>query len=404
MATLSSLLKLRVRPHWGQLQVLRSQTFCTAAIAGTGGGKTVNGVVWLLLQMVTHPGQSWVVCEPTLDMVERILFTSSPGRMSLVDVLGKFDPEQVFLRSKGILRHRLGTVFFVSAERPEALQGAHVGGVWLDEGGLMKREAWLVALQRVGYARGKILITTTPYNMGWLKSLVYDPWRAGDKDYTVIQFPSTANPRFPPEAMERARRSMSPTRFRMLYEGEFGRPEGMVYDVYEPGKHLVDDFSVPAEWQRLGGVDFGFNNPTAGVFLARDPDGVYYWYAEHYQREATLAVHAAALKGQDNVPLWYGDPSAKQQMLELRRLGVNVVPGDNDVNAGIDTVYSLFAAGRLKVFRSLKWAVDELESYVWEKGQDGFKDRPLKENDHLMDALRYALHSHEKRPGLRLVT
>ena len=104
------------------------------------------------------------------------------------------------------------------------------------------------------------------------------------------------------------------------------------------------------------------------------------------------------------MPLWYGDPSAKQQMLELRRLGVNVVPGDNDVNAGIDTVYSLFAAGRLKVFRSLKWAVDELESYVWEKGQDGFKDRPLKENDHLMDALRYALHSHEKRPGLRLVT
>src|SRR3972149_3415104 len=179
MATLSSSLKLRVRPHYGQKLVLESDVFCTAAIAGTGGGKTVGGMVWLLLQMVRNPGQMWLVAEPTQDMVERILWTSSPGRLSLVDLLGRFDPAQVFLRSKGVLHHRLGTVFFGSAERPEAFQGVHVAGIWLDEGGLMRREVFLVGLQRVGFLGGKLLITTTPYNMGWLKSAVYDSWRDG---------------------------------------------------------------------------------------------------------------------------------------------------------------------------------------------------------------------------------
>ena len=385
--------------------MLASTRFCTAAIAGTGGGKTVAGMIWLLIQMVQNPGQQWVVAEPTWDMVGRVLLTSTPGRMSLVDLLGRFDSDQVYLRSQGVLRHRLGTVYFVSAERPQALQGAHVAGVWLDEAGLMKLEAWLTVLQRVGYAGGKVLITTTPYNRGWLKTQVYDRWMDGDGDYYVVRFPSTANPRFPVEAVERARRTMSTSRFAMLYEGQFGQAEGQVYDCFDAVRHSVEPFEVPVDWPRVGGIDLGFNNPTAGVLLARDPDGVWYWYQEHYLREATLDRHAAMLRaaGGGAFP-WYGDPSAAQQLQELRRGGLQVVGANNDVKAGIDTVYSLFASNRLRVFRSCRYGLDELESYVWQKGEEGFEDKPVKENDHLMDALRYALHSVEKGAALRLWT
>jgi len=284
--------KIRISAHDGQQQLLASDAFCTAAIAGTGGGKTVAGMVWLLVQMTRNPGRTWVVAEPTDDMLERVLLTSTPDRMSLVDFLGMFDPHQVWLRSKGVLHHRLGTVFLVSASNPETLQGAHVAGIWLDEAGLIRMGVWLVAVQRVGLANGRILITTTPYNKGWLKTEVFDPSVAGNRDFTVVQFPSTANPNYPREAVERARRTMSPSRFAMMYLGEFGRPEGMVYDCFEATRHVVDPFEIPREWRRLGGIDFGYNNPTAGVFLARDPDGVYYWYGEHYERERTLDDHA----------------------------------------------------------------------------------------------------------------
>ena len=401
--------KLRIRVHEGQRRLLASDAFCTAAIAGTGGGKTVAGMVWLLVQMTRNPGRTWVVAEPTDDMVERVLLTGTADRMGLIDFLGLFDPDQVWLRSKGVLRHRLGTVFLVSARNPETLQGAHVAGVWLDEAGLMRMGAWLVALQRVGLAEGRILITTTPYNKGWLKTEVYDPAMEGNRDFAVVQFPSTANPRYPAEAIERARRSMPASRFAMLYRGEFGRPEGMVYDCFDSSKHVVEPFEIPRDWRRLGGIDFGYNNPTAGVFLARDPDGVYYWYGEHYERERTLDEHAARLTELGGRELiWYGDRSAPQQMAELRRNRLSVLPADNDVQAGIDTVYSLLASGRLKVFRSCRFGINELEGYVWDRrpGGDGagFLDRPVKEDDHLMDALRYALHTTEKRPALQLRT
>lgn len=403
--TLSRSLKLRVRPHEGQRIVIESKAFCTAAIAGTGGGKTVAGYIWLLINMIQRPGQIWVVAEPTSDMVDRILLTPAPGRFTLPEFLKHFDPEMVFLKSKGIIRHKLGTVIFASGERPESLQGAQLGGIWLDEAGLMKREAWLTAVQRTGFYGGRILITTTPYNMGWLKRDVYDTWQEGDADYCVVNFPSTANPRYPKEAVERARRTMSETRFRMLYEGKFGRPEGMIYDCFEDDANLVDDFSIPPDWERVGGIDFGFNNPTAAVFLARNEDGVYYLSADYKRREAVMADHAADLVGKGGERwIWYGDPAAAQNILEMRRLGLTVVEANNDVSNGIDTVYGLIKSRRLRIMRSCKATLDELGSYAWKKDAKSgdLADEPIKENDHLMDALRYALHSVEKGGGLRL--
>jgi hypothetical protein len=397
-------LKLRVRAHAGQQEALESRAPVTAVIAGTGGGKTSNGYVDQVLEMVRFPDERWIIAEPTEKMLERVLFSSSPRLPSFIDFMKRFDPHQVFLRSKGVLRHRLGTIFFGTGERAEAWQGAHVRGIWLDEGGMMPREAFLVAFQRVGFSGGRLRITTTPYNMGWLKTDVYDRWAKGDKDYKVIEFPSSANPSFPRAVLERARRVMSPTRYKMMYEGKFGRPEGMIYDCWKPGEHVVEPFELPVGWERLGGLDFGYNHPTAGAFVARDGDGVYYLYAEHRESEKTLLYHSTVLKAKmGGMFKWWGDPSAKQQLRELQQMGIPIQPANNDVKAGIDTVYSLMAAGRFKVFNTCKWFLDELEGYVWKKGDLGFEDQPVKERDDLMDAVRYALHSAERGPKLGLV-
>lgn len=398
---------MRVRPHPGQAATLRSEAFCTAAIAGTGGGKTVTGFVWLPVQMVLRPGQMWLAAEPTDEMLERNFLVSTQGRPSLLEVLRRLDPNMVYLSGERVIRHRLGTVYLASAFNPDVWQGGHLAGVWLDEAGLMKYAAWLTAVQRVGYLQGKVLITTTPYNKGWLKFDVYDRWMDGDADYNVVRFPSTANPKFPVAAMERAKRIMSAARFDMLYKGEFGRPEGMVYDCFEATRDTVEPFDVSTRWQRWGGVDFGWNHPTAALTVARDGDGVYYVVAEHYEREMGLARHAAVLKaGGGQAWSWYYDPSAPQQAAELRRGGLVMQPAVNDVQAGIDTVYALFKTGRLKVFRTCKHLIDELEGYTWRKRSNSplFEDEPVKEHDDAVDALRYVLHSVEAGPRLSLAT
>lgn len=92
----------------------------------------------------------------------------------------------------------------------------------------------------------------------------------------------------------------------------------------------------------------------------------------------------------------YADPSGKQLIESLRREGLRVLPASNEVVPGISLVHEYLKSGRLRIFRNLKHTIDELNTYSWETDRnDNLLDRPRKENDHLMDALRYALFSVE---------
>ena len=106
--------------------------------------------------------------------------------------------------------------------------------------------------------------------------------------------------------------------------------------------------------------------------------------------------------GPRGISLWYADPSARQERAELSRLGLQPSPAENDVMAAIDTLSTLMATGRLKVFRSCQHWLDEVEGYVWDKNGDSFLDRPLKLNDDLLDATRYLVHTREKKLGVKL--
>jgi len=54
-------------------------------------------------------------------------------------------------------------------------------------------------------------------------------------------------------------------------------------------------------------------------------------------------------------------------------------------------VYNLLSSRKLLVHNSCTKLIEEIESYVWDvKQQERGEDKPLKRNDHAVDALRYA--------------
>lgn len=403
----SSKSKLRVNAHQGQLRLIKSRSPTVAAIAGTGGGKTVGGMAKLITSMLERPAETWLVVEPTWPMVDRILMHSTPARPSLLALLRLLDPKTIYSKTTRTIHSLLGTIFLASATHPESMEGAHVAGAWPDEAGQMSRLAYETMQRRCAFKSGQVIITTTPYNRGWLYKEVFLPARAGNQDIEVIQFPSTANPAYPQDVYERHRQTMSPARFRMMHEGGFERPEGLIYTQWTD-ELIVEPFPIPADWWTGAGLDFGWNHPTAAVWAARDPDGVYYIYREYLKPETLLAAHYKALTAKHNGArppgTWIADPSAKQERAELRRLGIQARPAINDVLTGIDTVAELMATGRLKVFRTCLHWLDEVEAYIWDTKQDSFTDKPVKLNDDLMDATRYLLHTTEKRPEPHLYT
>lgn len=174
---------------------------------------------------------------------------------------------------------------------------------------------------------------------------------------------------------------------------------GKIYPVTEESLS-VDAFPIPRHWAMIGGLDFGWDHPTAAVALAwdRDADRVYV-VAAYRRRQATPLEHAATLKAWGGFPwAWPNDgmQSGKGDGAKLRddygqtamvMLGQHAThaTGGNGVEAGIMDILTRMQTGRFKVFSHLNewWA--EFRLYHRKDG------KIVKERDDLMDATRYAV-------------
>ena len=378
----------KIKLHKGQAKAWRSQARYVAMISGTGSGKSWVGPIWLYREIQKYPQGSFLVVSPTYPMFQRIVLPRTLEFMNEVTKGEYHASDRTYYLPTG------GRIYFGSADNPFSLEGVHVHAAWMDEAGQMKREAWDVVLRRVGFYNGRVLITTTPYNLGWLKTEFYDRWKAGDSNYDVIQFPSIENPYYPREEFERAKRDLPDWMFRMFYLGEFARPEGLVYDCFNPSVHLVEPFDIPKDWPRVIGVDFGYNNPFAAIWLAVDPDNNVFAYKEYYQREKLPSEAGEEIKRMcegERIDAVVCDPSRPEAIEELRQLGLPAQSGNNVVLHGIQKVSEKMQSKQLFFFRGLENTLNEIEAYSWKVTNGAKQEQPVKEFDHLMDAMRYAI-------------
>jgi hypothetical protein len=168
---------------------------------------------------------------------------------------------------------------------------------------------------------------------------------------------------------------------------------GAIYPVEEE-RYLQDPFDLPAHWPRAYGMDVGWNR-TAAIWGAWDrTSDIVYLYSEHYMGQAEPSIHADAIKARgdwipgavDPASQGAGQVDGKKLMDEYRKLGLQLVAADNAVEAGIHAVYQRLSSGRLKVFKNLGSLRAELKLYRRDK-----HGKPVKENDHALDALRYLI-------------
>ncbi|MET7582427.1 hypothetical protein [Streptomyces microflavus] len=99
------------------------------------------------------------------------------------------------------------------------------------------------------------------------------------------------------------------------------------------------------------------------------------------------------------------DPSAASFHAQLRRAGLAPQPAHNKVLSGIRILMALFSADKLRIHSSCKELLKEIDGYVWDpKATERGEDAPLKQNDHGVDALRYAVKTtqHIWRPQINI--
>lgn len=425
---------LRMNWHEGQQRAWDTRKRITAIIAGHQSGKTEFGPHWLFREIQECGPGDYLGVSPTFQL---LIKKALPAFLQLFRGslrLGSYkSQEKTFEFSPAGFARAFGKstpyeptkVFFGHASDPDSLESATGKAAWLDEAGQnrFKLDSFEAIQRRLNIHQGRILIGTTPYNLGWLKQQIHDPWLRSGKNHPqieVVNFDSIANPAFPRAEYEAKRLSLPAWKFNLFYKGIFERPAGAIFDRFNdcppPAGHVVPRFAVPPHWPRYVGMDFGATN-TAAVFVAAELDpstrvrtGTYYAYREYRPGKVPPQTHVVEmLKGEPSRPTAVGgNPQEDEWRRRFSQAGLGILePPVKDVEVGIDALYEMTVnqvngKPELLFMDDLRGVLDQMASYsrvVDELGEatEEIEDKSL---FHYVDALRY-LAVWLKRGGLQ---
>lgn len=360
-------------------------------------GKTYASL-WRFLKELTYgsAGEYAVICR-TYDSFKRNIL---PQMMRMIgsDVRHYSGKRELHLWGK--------TVHIVGAddERAEAkIRGPTFQGAYVDEATIIPESVFKMLISRCAMGNARIFATTNPDSpYHWLKK----DYLTDNPDVKSWQFVLEDNPELTQDEREYLRRQYRGLWYQRFIEGKWVQAEGAVYDFFDEKYHVLDFGPSPVE-HYIVGIDYGTTNPCAFVLIGINRSGFpnmwvedeYYFDSRIQQRQKTDSEYAEDFrKFIENRPIKsiYIDPSAVSFRLELQKMGIqNLYEARNEVGDGIRQVSRYLSNGTIKITRKCRNLIKEFQSYVWDpKCLRTGEDKPLKENDHALDALRYALYSH----------
>ncbi len=288
-------------------------------------------------------------------------------------------------------------------ESIETLRGQQFDFIVIDEVAMMKNfwTNWQEVIRpTLTDTKGEALFISTPKGFNHFYDL-YN-MQDTDSDYKSFHFTTYDNPYIPVEEIDKARQELSSERFAQEYLADFKKTEGLVYKEFDRTRHLFTEIPIGTGiTERIAGADLGFTNPCAIPDIWIDNTDTWWVKEEFYQTGRTDAQVAEYLAAQ-NYDMVYPDPEAPAAISEMRKRGVNVrdvIKGKDSIKHGIDAVRERLKANKLRIHTSCKNTIMEFETYCYpdKKDMHNEEENPIKENDHMMDALRYPIFMRARR-------
>lgn len=275
--------------------------------------------------------------------------------------------------------------------------------VWIEEAFEIAREADFNTLD-LSVPRGRVepplfkqtTLTFNPWNEAhWLKRRFFDTPRkdtlALTTNYLCNEFLDETD-----RALYEEMRQFHPRRYAVAGLGEWGMTEGLVFENWRV--EAFDPAALPENCRRVFGLDYGYvQDPTAFIAAAVQPgERRLFIFDEFYGRRMLNGDIAQAIRSHGYAKERIRADSAEPKSNEdLRRLGIaRILPapkGPDSVRNGIARLQEY----EILVHPACRHTAEELAAYVWETAEGGglgrFRNQPVDRDNHLMDALRYAM-------------
>lgn len=228
------------------------------------------------------------------------------------------------------------------------------------------------------------------YPNHWLKKFLESDADIFSQTYTIDD-----NPFLPPAFVENLKKEYAGT---VLYDryilGRWTLAEGLVYPMFSKETNVTNETGGAGKYYIS--CDYGTQNPTVFCLWRMDKGRAVMEKEFYHSGRATNRQKTDEEYYQDlerfangyNVERIVIDPSAASFSECIRRHGKFAVwKANNDVLDGIRLTAACIKSGRIKFHESCTHAFDEFGLYSWDK--DAAEDKVIKENDHVLDAIRY---------------
>ena len=365
-------------------------------------GKTVSMILGFVhWAMRFFDGKNFGICGKTVSSTERNIITPL---LSMVDLTDYYDI--AYRRGDSLLTVRSGKKvnrFYVFGGKDESsytlIQGITLSGVLFDEVALMPKSFVDQAVARtLSEPEARYWFNCNPESA---EHWFYKEWicNTRQKKALHLHFTMQDNPILSPEQIADAERLYTGVFYNRYITGLWCVAEGLIYPMFDKAVHVTHHPELQPGGDYYISCDYGTRNPTSAGLWYLQPDGhavrlkEYYYDGrknhtprtdeEHYKALEQLAGDVAG-----KVRAVIVDPSAASFIECIRRHGLfRVWQADNSVLNGIRDTSSLLQMQYLHICDNCTDIIREFSLYRWD--ESATEDRPIKENDHAMDDMRY---------------
>ena len=280
------------------------------------------------------------------------------------------------------------------------IRGMTAFGAYVNEASLANEKVFKEIISRCSGDGARIVFDTNPDNPEhWLKKEYID---SKSENIISYHFELDDNTFLSPRYIQNIKES---TPSGMFYDrdirGLWVTGEGVVYSDFDSNKHLINDVDNVEFETYIAGVDWGYSHFGSIVVFGIDKLNNWYLLEEHAKQFkeidywAEVALDIKARYGNIN---FYCDSARPEHVERFRRERIRAINADKSVLSGIEEVARLIKLGRFFVVSDkVKVFKKEIYNYVW----DEKTGNPVKENDDVMDSMRYAIYSHMRLKARR---
>lgn len=393
-------------------------------------GKTVSmSLSFVFWAMSTFSGQNFAMCGKTIGSFRRnVLFWLKLMLKSRGYIVQDHRADNMV----EIARNGITNYFYIFGGKDERsqdlIQGITLAGVFFDEVALMPESFVNQATGRCSVDGSKYWFNCNPdgpyhwFKVNWIdKSISYlgkdkvkkireaaarDNKDPGLKRILYVHFTMDDNLSLSEKIKARYRSMYTGVFFKRYIMGLWAAAEGIIYDMFDEERHTLpirEFFRLLVDGNRYVSCDYGTQNATVFLLWNQGVNKKWYCIREYYYSGREKGVQKTDSEFADDLKKWLDetkiraviiDPAAASFITELKKRGYQVIEADNSVLDGIRTVATMLNTGRIMFSNTCINTIKEFASYIWDaKAAERGEDKPVKDHDHAMDAVRYFVYT-----------